>query len=128
MGSRFALVFGIVLWAACPCMLAEPIPGDVFREYMWFNEKGDAGQSLRVGGKHGQEHPDRGWAHDYINAPVTLKHNFDLEHAIKAEVVIEKVLCHDGTTGLAIQVNDSDWIYVPEPVNIPAPQCILFGV
>ena len=113
MKNRFTWVFGIVLGTACSCIWAEPIPGDVFREYMWFNEKGDAGQSLRVGGKHGQEHPDRGWAHDYINAPVALEHKFDLDHAVKAEVVIEKILCHDGTTGLAIQINDSNWMYVP---------------
>lgn len=100
---------------------AQPIPGDVFREYLWFNEKGDAGQALRVGGKHGQEHPDRGWAHDYINAPVVLKHNFDLEHAVKAEVVVEKILCHVDTIGLAIQINDGDWIYIPEPAGIPVP-------
>jgi hypothetical protein len=36
--------------------------------------------------------------------------------------VLEKVLCHDGTTGLAIQINDSDWWYVPEASHIPAPQ------
>jgi hypothetical protein len=101
---------------------AEPVPGDVFREYMWFNETGDAGQALRVGGKFGDEHPDRGWAHDYVNAPVKLKHHFDLEHAVKAEVVIEKILCHDGTRGLVIQVNDNDWLEAPEAKTIPYPQ------
>lgn len=100
----------------------QPKPGDVFREYMWYNEGGDAGGSLRVGGKHGTEHPDRGWAHNYINAPVQPCHDFDLGHAIKAEVVIEKILCHDGTKGLAIQINDNDWIEIPEAKKIPAPQ------
>jgi len=101
---------------------ANPSPGDVFREYMWYNESGDAGGALRVGGKHGEYHPDRGWAHNYINASILFDHEFDLEHAIKAEVVVEKILCHDGTKGLAIQVNDSDWIEIPEAENIPAPQ------
>jgi len=101
---------------------AQPIPGEVFREYTWFNKGGDAGQALRVGGKWGREHPDRGWAYDYINAPVVLTHSFDLQHAVKAEVVIEKILCHDGTTGLAIQVNESEWFYAPEAAHIPAPQ------
>jgi hypothetical protein len=89
---------------------------------MWFNEAGDAGQALRVGGKYGAEHPDRGWAHDYVNAPVKLKHHFDLEHAIKAEVVVEKILCHDGTKGLAIQVNGKNWLEVPEAKTIRYPQ------
>jgi hypothetical protein len=111
-----------VLIAGWGLASADPAPGDVFREYMWWNEKGDAGGSLRVGGKHGQKHPDRGWAHDYINAAVVLDHDFDLEHATKAEVVIEKILCHDGTKGLAIEINGHKWMEVPEAKNIPAPQ------
>lgn len=111
----------LVLWSHT-AGYAQPMPGDVFREYMWWNERGDAGGALRVGGKHGQEHPDRGWAHGYINAPIVLDHAFDLEHATKAEVVIEKILCHDGTKGLAIQINGTDWIVVPEAKKIPQPQ------
>lgn len=103
---------------------AQPVPGDVFREYRWFHEKGDAGQAIRVGGKQGQYHPDRGSAHGYINAPFTWPFAIDLAEAIKAEIVLEKVLCHDGTTGLAIQINDSDWFYVQEAANIPAPQAM----
>jgi len=98
------------------------VPGDLFREYRWFHEKGDAGQSIRVGGKQGESHPDRGSDHGYINAPMQLPHDLDLDGAVKAEVVLEKVLCHDGTTGLAVQINDSDWYYVPESGHIPAPQ------
>jgi hypothetical protein len=89
---------------------SQPAPGDVFREYMWHKEGGDAGGSLRVGGRVGYE------------GSVALDHDFDLEHATRAEVVVEKILCHDGTTGLAIQINDSDWIYIPEAPGIPAPQ------
>ena len=103
---------------------AQPVPGDVFREYRWFHEKGDAGQAIRVGGKKGQYHADRGSAHDYINAPFTWPFVIDLVDAVKAEVVLEKVLCHDGTTGLAIQINDSDWFYVPQATHIPAPQAM----
>lgn len=106
----------------CQTLRAQPVPGDLFREYRWFHEKGDAGQSIRVGGKQGESHPDRGSEHGYINAPMQLPHDLDLEGAVKAEVVLEKILCHDGTTGLAVQINDSDWYYVPESSHIPAPQ------
>lgn len=116
------LVPAVALFSVQAVGLSRPIPGDVFREYTWWNESGDAGGSLRVGGKHGQEHPDRGWAHDYINAPVILKHEFDLESAIRAEVVVEKILCHDSTTGLAIEVNGNRWIRIPEAGAIPYPQ------
>jgi len=89
---------------------SQPAASDVFREYMWHKEGGDAGGSLRVGGRVGYE------------GSIALEHDFDLEHATKAEIVVEKILCHDGTTGLAIQINDSDWIYIPEAAGIPAPQ------
>ncbi len=114
--------FALVLAIFCGGSSAQPQPGDVFREYRWYNESGDAGGALRVGGKHGASHPDRGWDHDYINAPVLLEYDFDLEHATKAEVVVEKILCHDGTRGLSIQVNENDWIGMPEAEKIPVPQ------
>ena len=90
---------------------AEPGPGDVFREYLWTNQGGDASGSLRVGGRL-----------DYGGGPIGLPHDFDLEHAIHVEVVIEKLLCHDGTRGLAISVNGRDWIDAPEAPGIPVPQ------
>ncbi|MBN1293111.1 MAG: T9SS type A sorting domain-containing protein [Candidatus Latescibacteria bacterium] len=91
--------------------IAQPNPGDVFREYYWYNKNGDAGQALRVGGQVG-----------YGGRNITLFHDFDLENAIKAEVIIEKIQCHDGTLGLSISINDSDWILVPEPDSIPVPK------
>ncbi|MCP4263477.1 MAG: hypothetical protein GY774_39105 [Planctomycetes bacterium] len=115
----FVLIF---ILFCCQSILAQPAPGDLFREYRWFYEEGDAGHSIRVGGKQGQFHPDRGSEHGYINASMQLPHDLDLTEAVKAEIVIEKILCHDGTTGLAIQINNSDWYYFPEASHIPAPQ------
>jgi hypothetical protein len=89
----------------------SPGPGDVFREYLWTNTTGDAGGSLRVGGRVG-----------YGGGPLALPHAFDLEHAVRAEIVVEKLLCHEGTRELAISVNDHDWIPIPEAEGIPAPQ------
>ncbi len=118
---RVLWVVAAVLMGVAAAGWSQPVPGDVFREHMWWNEKGDAGGSLRVGGRYGDEYPDRGWAHDYINAAVVLEHDFDLEHALRAEVVIEKILCHDSTRGLAIEVNGNPWIRVPEAEAIPYP-------
>jgi hypothetical protein len=113
MTKRLTWLFltSVVVLTATVDAFSQPGPGDVFREYMWYKEDGDAGGSLRVGGRLG------------FADPITLEHDFDLEHATKAEVVAEKILCHDGTTGLAIRINDSDWIYIPEPAHIPVPQC-----
>lgn len=122
MRKRSVLAVVLVNLGLGQAVLSAPVPGDVFREYTWFNEDGDAGQALRVGGKQGQYHPDRGSEHGYVNAPIELAHEFDLEDAIRAEVVIERTLCHDGTSGLAIRVNDNEWIDVPECENIPSPQ------
>ena len=41
---------------------------------------------------------------------------------MRAEVVIEKILCHDSTRGLAIEVNGNSWIPIPEAQAIPYPQ------
>jgi len=120
--KRFALLCLLVSLGLAQVALSSPVPGDVFREYRWYKEDGDAGQALRVGGKQGQYHSDRGSAHGYVNAPVELPHEFDLKFAVRAEVVIEKILCHDGTRGLAICVNGHAWIDVPECAEIPEPQ------
>ena len=104
-------------------LFAQPQPGDVFREYCWFKKDGDAGQALRVGGREGTTN----WNTQIVNGywetvNILLPHDIDLEHAIKAEVNIEKILCHDGTYGLAINLNNSDWINIPEAKNIPSLQ------
>ena len=46
---------GLTLCLVCPGAWSQPEPGDTFREYVWFNEKGDAGRALRVGGRLGFE-------------------------------------------------------------------------
>ncbi|MHC4228585.1 MAG: hypothetical protein ACYSW0_14260 [Planctomycetota bacterium] len=113
MGNRMKRIIPALAIAIMPGnnIFSQPAPGDVFREYMWHKEGGDAGGSLRVGGRIGYE------------GSIALEHDFDMEHATKAEVVVEKILCHDGTTGLAIQINNSDWMYIPEAAAIPIPQC-----
>jgi hypothetical protein len=90
--------------------LAQPRPGDVFREYLWTKADGDAGGALRVGGRLG-----------YGGGAVALPQELDLTDAMRAEVVIEKLLCHDGTRGLAISINNNAWIDVPEASGIPQP-------
>jgi hypothetical protein len=56
---------------------------------------------------------------DYGGGPIEVPHEIDLTHATRVEVVIEKLLCHDGTRGLAISVNNHPWILAPEATHIP---------
>lgn len=100
---------------------AQPSPGDLFREYSWYNEVDDCGGALRVGGRldyrvTGKAVPYRG------NGLINPEFDVDLEHAVKAELVIEKMLCHEGTKSLRVVVNGHDPVLIPESDHIPSPQ------
>jgi len=97
-------------------MIARPMPGDVFREYLWWKEGGDAGGALRVGVQIKAEGAER-----CTTEVVTPGWEVDLDLAQRAELEIEKVLCHDGTRGLEIQLNAGPWLPVPDPSAVPAP-------
>jgi hypothetical protein len=94
-GILVEFAFALVLATAFAGWV-QPQPGGVFRECLWTKAGGDAGGSLRVGGKVG-----------YGDGPIALPHQFDLEHAVRAEIVLEKLLCHDSTRGFAISVNSN---------------------
>ena len=100
----------LILLCLAMTVAAQPQPRDVFREYAWSKPDGDAGGSLRVGGRL-----------DYGGGPIPVPHSVDLTDAVRAEVVIEKLLCHDGTRGLAIALNGREPIVFPEAEGIPVP-------
>lgn len=115
----------VFLFFACAGLVAaraQPAPGDLFREYRYTNVDGDAGGAIRVGGKQGVSYPDRGSDFDYVNDWIDLPDAVDLQDAVRVEVIIEKILSHNGTHGLAIQWNNGQWIEVPEPAAIPEPR------
>lgn len=87
---------------------AQPGPGDVFREYIWFNS---INSYLRVGGDL-----------DYGGHFIFHGTNIDLVDAIKVEVVVEKLQSHEGTKDLEIDINDKGWIAVPISEHIKKPQ------
>ena len=78
---------------------------------------------LHVGGKGDYINESGLWANlkfEGKNIPLDL--NRDLNDAIKAEVTIEKVLCHDRTKNLRISVNNHKEIVFLESEAIPEPQ------
>ncbi len=103
---------------------AQPVPGDYFREYIWTTPFKEGNSSfLRVGGRFDyriqpENYPDLNLKGEKI--PL----NFDVlvKDAIKSEVTIEKVLCHDGTKKLRISFNGSQALVFPESHYIPEPQ------
>ena len=57
----------------CTFLAAQPVPGDVYREYTWFNDVDDCDRSLRVGGR--LDYRLTGFAHHYNGViPVALSY------------------------------------------------------
>jgi hypothetical protein len=88
---------------------SQPQPGDTFREYR------TATGQLRIGER---------WQWGGNNSGVNLDfdHEVDLKGAVKAEVTINRVLCHAHTTGLRIAFNDHEYHLLPISDSIPQPQ------
>lgn len=109
-------------------VFTQPRPGDVFREYSWaMPGNGQSESFLRVCGDGDYSEPtsdewnffpegfvEKGW--------LSLNEELDLEDAIRAEVVVERMLCHDGSTGLAVKFNEGKWHPFPDADSIPQPQ------
>lgn len=126
-GSKTRVAWGLALLAILVGggeALAQPAPGDVFHEYAWtLPDRGGNEPHFRVGGRidYRKQLPDLGEG-NYRDGAIRLTHAVDLAGAVRAEIQVEKVLSHAGTTGLAVQVNGSEWIPFPEAAGIPEPQ------
>ena len=108
------LAFSLILFA-------QPAPGDLYKEYAWYNESGDCNGALRVGGRLDYqliEVVDNYQGDGVITPPFDI----DLKQAIKAELVVEKMLCHGGTEGIRVSINGNKAIQLPESAHIPKPQ------
>lgn len=111
----------LTLTASLHTVLAQPAPGDLFKEYFWFNEWGDCNGALRVGGK--LDYKKKGMVVNYqAEGLIQPPFQVDLDRAIRAELVLEKMLCHEGTKGLRVSINGKKYIKVPESPHIPRPQ------
>jgi hypothetical protein len=102
---------------------SQPAPGDIFREYIWITPTyGKSEKFLRVGGSLDYRNEPEKFPPGYISdGYLTLPYKIDLKQSLRAEVQIEKNLCHEGTQGLSIKINDSQWYTFPEADSIPYP-------
>ncbi len=120
--SLFLLLF-------CICTLplftaqGQPQPEDVFREYVWLpNMVAESGKFLRVGGRLDyQINADHFPADGRQDGHIPFGHAIDLEWAVRAELILERVQSHEDTKGLAVQINDSEWLPVPDLKGAPSP-------
>jgi len=120
----------ISLLVVCLSMLlyikstAQPASGDWFREYNWVTPDIEGNENfLRVGGNFDyRKNVPKFPKNAYKEGDILLTENVDLSGAIRAEVMIEKNLCHDYTTGLSISWNNNDYLVFPEAEGIPEPQ------
>jgi len=122
--NRFAVLRSITLLflISLACSLAaQPSPGDLFREYTWFNVSGDCNGALRVGGTLDYRLTNNA-DHLREEGQILPGFNVDLTGAVRAELVIEKMLCHQDTRGLRVSINGHDPIRLPEPEHIPVAQ------
>jgi hypothetical protein len=111
----------IILLTTAGFIHAQPGPGDIFKEYIWYNETGDCGGALRVGGRLDYNLLEKGF--NYIgDGMIQPAFDIDLKNAIGAELVVEKMLCHGETEGLRVIINKKQTVHIPEAVNIPEPQ------
>ena len=117
--KRFKIT-GILL-AACTILTAQPSPGDLYREYTWFNDVEDCGGTLRVGGRLDYRLAGNAVPKD-SQGRIVPDFDLDLGHATRAELVVEKMLCHGGTEGLRVSINGHDPVEVPESPHVRRPQ------
>jgi len=91
------------------------LPGAVFREYKWDGPWINASKWQRV------TDPDAtaSGAHEFLPNPVNRITIDDLDNAVRAEVYIELLQCHAGTTDKRIRLNGSEWLDIPEAGAIP---------
>ena len=90
---------------------AEPLPGDVFREYHWRPE----GKWQRVTGPEVEDPRAKKHLPNAVNRIVID----DLHLARRVEACIEMLLCHGGTVGKRIRIGGGPWIEIPESGLIP---------
>ena len=99
--------------------LAQPKPGDVYREYRWHptpDPQGRANSRLqRVTGPDATHPGAKVFLPNLVNS---LQVN-DFEHAIRAEMSLEVLNVHPGTQGHKVRLNGGDWLPIPFSPLVP---------
>ena len=100
-----------LLILAVPCLVAQPEPGDVYREYALVpTDLPNYDLYWRVT----DPNATAAGAQEFLpNKEMTIN-VADLDGAIRAEIVIDRWGGHAGTYGKKLRLNSNDWVYVPD--------------
>ncbi|MTB53153.1 hypothetical protein [Lewinella sp. W8] len=120
MGIRFIATWLLGLLLLSP-VSAQWEEGAVYREYIWVTPEENE-SFLRVGGRMGYQANHGTFPASLQDGNDLLLPVPDLWGAIRAEVVLEKVMSHEDSRDLKLVVNGHPPISVPEPAAIPEPQ------
>lgn len=91
-------------------------PGSTFRIYSWTTEGIGNEPFLRVGGRMGYGTDTTQFPPSaHVDGQIRMAENIDLEKALYAELIIERLQSHEGTNNLEVSVNGNDWMPVHEP-------------
>ena len=120
MPTKSILVFAVLaIFLPASAALAQPKPGDVYREYKWHPTPDSKGVSnskwQRV---TGPDSPDTR-AHRFLPNLVNRLQVNDFEHAIRAEMSLEVLNVHPGTKGHKVRVNGGSWKPIPFSRLVP---------
>lgn len=102
----------LVLCACGPLALAEPEPGDIFREYTWRDKTGPWQRITWPGVT--DERPRQ-----FLPNAVNSIHLRDLRGARRVELQLELLQSHYGTIGQCVRVNGGEWLPVAASKAIP---------
>ena len=107
------------LYLQSPEVIAQPKPGDVYREYRWHptpDSKGRANSRLqRVTGPDATLDRAKAFLPNLVNS---LRVD-DLQHAIRAEMSLEVLNVHPGTKGHRVRLNGGNWLNIPFSPLVP---------
>src|SRR5687767_2322128 len=108
MKSVTLALFLVLLIGALP---AAPQPGDIFREYTW----SDKGKWQRITSPDAAMEGAKKFLPNAVNS-IAID---DLEGATRAEVELELLQSHHGTTGQSLRLNGGKWLPIPRARDIP---------
>lgn len=117
----FAVIFAAALRAPCSQGALLPTPKHVFREYQLDLDRGDAWRVTDPDATH----PG---AQEFLPNPAHHLPIEDLQHATRAELILDRWNGHPGTSDKRVRFNRGPWLRVPELTTTPpghAPESFL---